>query len=208
MNLGEQLLSLLAFYGIPILAAVLFAGGIGLPLPGTLLLIASGSFVAGGQMPLWPVLIVGSVAVIAGDLIGYSLGRWAGHAALRRVSPKLHERLDKTERSVRKWGPWGIFLTRWLITPLGPGVNLISGASEVPWPQFLVWDVCGEILWVVLYVSLGRFIAGEVQTISALSNDIVWILLSLAVAGILAWRLVEIRRRTVWETIVLDADRG
>ena len=207
MNLGEQLLSLLALYGVPILAAVLFAGSIGLPLPGALLLIASGSFVAGGQMSLWPVLIAASAAAIAGDLTGYSLGRWAGHAALRRVSPKLRERLDETEKSIRKWGSWGIFLTRWLITPLGPWVNLISGASEVPWPQFVLWDVCGEIVWVVLYVSVGRIIAGEVQTVSALATDITWILLSLSVAGILAWRLVGIRRRAVWDTIVIDADR-
>ena len=205
MNLGEQLLSLLALYGLPTLAAVLFAGSIGLPLPGTLLLIASGSFVAGGQMRLWPVLIVASAASIAGDLAGYSLGRWAGHAALRRVSPKLRKRLDETQRSIRKWGAWAL-PTRWLITPLGPWVNLISGASEVPWPQFLIWDVVGEILWVALYVSLGRVIAGEVQMVSALANDITWILLSLAVAGILAWRLVGIRRRAVWDTIVIDAD--
>jgi membrane-associated protein len=206
MNLGEQLLSLLALYGVPILAAVLFAGSIGVPLPGALLLIASGSFVAGGQMRLWPVLIVASIASIGGDLTGYSLGRWAGHAALRRASPKLRERLDETEESIRRWGAWSIFLTRWLITPLGPWVNLISGASEVPWPQFLLWDVVGEILWVALYVTLGRLIAGEVQTVSALASDITWIVLSLAVAGILAWRIVEARRRAVWETIVLDAD--
>jgi len=206
VNLGEQLLSLLALYGVPILGVVLFGGSIGLPLPGALLLIASGSFVAGGEMRLWPVLVVASAASIGGDVVGYSLGRWAGHAALRRASPKLRERLDETERSIRKWGAWSIFLTRWLITPLGPWVNLISGASEVPWPKFLFWDVFGEVLWVVLYVMLGHLIAGEVQAISALASDITWILLSLAVAGILAWRIVEIRRRAVWETIVLDAD--
>lgn len=206
MNLGEQLLALLALYGVPILAGVLIAGSIGVPLPGTLLLIASGSFIAEGQMRLWPVLIVASVAASGGDVIGYAIGRWAGHAALRRVPPKLRKRLDAAEGSVRKWGAWGIFLTRWLITPLGPWVNLISGASEVPWPQFLLWDICGETLWVVIYVSLGRLIAGEVQSISALANDIVWILLSLAAAGILAWRVVGIRKRAVWDTIVIDAD--
>ena len=157
-------------------------------------------------MRRWPVLVVASAASIAGDLAGDSRGRWAGHAALRRVGPKLRKRLDETERSIRKWGAWGIFLTRWLITPLGPWVNLISGASEVPWPRFLIWDVVGEIIWVALYVSLGRVIAGEVQMVSALANDITWILLSLAVAGILAWRLVGILRRAVLDTIVLDAD--
>lgn len=206
MNFGEQLLGLLAMYGTPILAGVLFVGSIGLPLPGALLLIASGSFVAGGEMRLWPLLLVASIAAIAGDLTGYCIGRWAGRAALRRATPKLHERLDKAEQTVRRWGFWGIFLTRWLITPLGPWVNLISGASEVSWMQFAISDICGEVLWVAIYVSLGRFIGGEVQTIGTMASDITWVLLSLAIAAILAWRLVLIRKRAVWDTIVIDAD--
>src|SRR5579884_491200 len=147
MNLGEQLLSLLASYGLPILAAVLFTGCVGVPLPSALILIAAGSFIAGGQMSITTVLIVGSTAAIAGDLTGYAMGRWAGHAVMRRMTPKLREQMDRAERWVRRWGAWSIFLTRWLITPLGPAVNLISGASEVPWLQFVVWDVFGEILW-------------------------------------------------------------
>jgi len=194
VNLGEQLLALLSQFGLPILASVLYAGCVGLPLPNALLLIASGSFVAGGQMNLWTVLIVGSAASIAGDLTGYSVGRWLGHATLRRISPKLHERLDHAERSVRKYGAWGIFLTRWLITPIGPWVNLISGASEYPWPQFVFWDVFGEILWVVLYVLLGRAIGGEVQSISSLAGDIIWLTLALIVVGVLAWRVWKSRQ--------------
>jgi membrane protein DedA with SNARE-associated domain len=61
----------------------------------------------------------------------------------------------------------GIFLSRWLITPAGPWVNLMSGASKYPWLRFVLWDVVGEVLWVVLYVYLGRVVAGEVQAISS-----------------------------------------
>ena len=78
MNLGEQLLTALSLYGIPILASALFIGCIGVPLPNALLLIASGSFIAGGQMNGWTVLIVASVASIAGDVTGYIIGRWLG----------------------------------------------------------------------------------------------------------------------------------
>src|SRR5205814_7499598 len=97
MNLGEQLLTALSLYGIPILASALFIGCIGVPLPNALLLIASGSFIAGGQMNGWTVLIVASVASIAGDVTGYIIGRWLGLAALRRLAPKLHQRMDKAE---------------------------------------------------------------------------------------------------------------
>jgi membrane protein DedA with SNARE-associated domain len=194
VSLGEQLLAALSQYGVSILAAVLFAGCVGLPLPNALLLIASGSFIAGGQMNLWSVLIVATVASIAGDLSGYTIGRWLGHAALRRINPAFRERLDKAEQSARKWGGWGVFLSRWLITPLGPWVNLLSGASEYPLPRFVLWDVLGEILWVVLYVSLGRAISGEVQSISAVAGDLMWVMLAFLVVGVLAWRVWKSRR--------------
>jgi membrane-associated protein len=193
MNLGDHLLTALSLYGIPILAVVLYVGCVGVPLPNALLLIASGSFIAGGQMDPWTVMIVASAASIAGDVTGYILGRWTGRAALRRLSPKLRQRLEKAEQSVRRWGAWGIFLTRWLITPAGPWVNLMSGASKYPWLRFVLWDVVGEVLWVVLYVSLGRVVASEVQAISALAVDIAWATLALVVAGLLSWRVLRSR---------------
>jgi membrane-associated protein len=194
MNLGEQLLTALSLYGIPILASVLFIGCLGAPLPNALLLIASGSFVAGGQMNLWTVLIVASAASIAGDVAGYLLGRWLGRRALHRLAPKLHQRMLRAEESLRKWGAWGIFLTRWLITPIGPWVNLISGASKYPWLRFVIWDVLGEVLWVALYVSLGRVVASEVQAISSLAGDISWVMLALVIAVVLCWLVLRSRR--------------
>jgi membrane-associated protein len=194
MNLGEQLLTALSLYGLPILASVLFIGCVGVPLPNALVLIASGSFIAGGQMNGWTVFMVASAASIAGDVTGYLLGRWLGRAALRRLGPKMQTRMERAEESMRKWGAWGIFLTRWLITPIGPWVNMISGASKYPWPRFVLWDVLGEVLWVALYVSLGRVVASEVQAISSLAGDISWVMLALVVAGVLCWLVLRSRR--------------
>ena len=193
MNLGEQLLTALSLYGLPILASVLFIGCLGVPLPNCLLLIASGSFVAGGQLSLWPVLIVASAASVAGDVTGFLVGRWFGRAALGRLGPANRRRVEKAENAVRKWGAWGIFMTRWLITPAGPWVNLLSGASGYPWPRFVIWDIAGEVLWVVLYVSLGEVVAAEVQAISSLAGEISWLMLALVIAGVLAWLVLRQR---------------
>jgi hypothetical protein len=57
-------------------------------------------------------------------------------------------------------------------------------------------------------VSLGRMISGEVQAIGAVAADITWVSLALTVAGVLAWRMVGLRRRAVWDTIVLDPDKS
>jgi membrane-associated protein len=193
MNIGEQLLAALTVYGLPILAVVVFVGSLGLPLPLALVLIASGSFAAEGQMRFWTVVLAAGAAAVAGDVCGYAIGRWGGDHAMRRLKsrPKLRERLERAEQTARKWGAIGIFMSRWLITPAAPWINLLSGASRYPLPQFILWDVLGEALWVILYVSLGRLIAGRVQAISALASDITWVLLALAVAGVLVWRILR-----------------
>jgi membrane protein DedA with SNARE-associated domain len=193
MNIGEQLLNALASYGVPILAAAMFVGCIGVPLPNALLLIAAGSFVAEGQMNLWAVIATCTIAAIAGDLAGYALGRWLGHAVLRRAGPKLKARLDDAETTVRKWDAWAVFLTRWLFTPLGPPVNFISGASQYAFASFLVWDVLGEVIWIILYVSLGRAVGHEVQAVTAMAGDVGWVLLAFTVVILLAWKVFRNR---------------
>lgn len=197
MNLGEQLLAALSAYGLPILAAAVFVGSLGLPLPNALVLIAAGSFTAAGQMDLPSVILAATIASIAGDLLGYGVGRWAGDHVLNHIvkRPKMKSRLGELEAKVREWGGAGVFISRWLTTPLGPWVNLLSGISHYSFTHFLFWDVMGEVLWVVLYVSAGRIIGGEVQAIGALASDITWIFVPLVIAAILAWRMILVWRK-------------
>ncbi|HEX8097813.1 MAG TPA: hypothetical protein VF507_07240, partial [Pyrinomonadaceae bacterium] len=82
----DQLLGLFSTYGLPALFVILTIASAGAPLPVTLLLIASGSFVAQGEMSLWRVIVVCSAGAIAGDQIGYFLGRWGGRKLVLRVT--------------------------------------------------------------------------------------------------------------------------
>src|SRR5207249_5338521 len=52
-------------------------------------------------------------------------------------------------------GGWAIFLTRFLFGALGGGVNLLAGAELFPYRPFLLYDLTGEVLSVVLPLSLG-----------------------------------------------------
>src|SRR2546421_8267601 len=134
---------MLGVYGAPALFVILLIGCVGMPMPATLLLLAAGSFVEQGEMSLWPVLVLASVGAIIGDNIGYALGRWGGQSAAPRIGRLVggERQLRRAEYWLRSWGGAGVFLTRWLFTPLGPVVNLTSGATRYPWPRFLLYDV-------------------------------------------------------------------
>jgi len=90
-----------------------------------------------------------------------------------------------------KWGAAGIFISRWLITPLGPWLNLTSGFTRYPWRRFILWDVLGEVLWVVLYVLLGKVLSGSVQALVEVLGSLGWVLVGIVVAAILLWWIIR-----------------
>ena len=56
---------------------------------------------------------------------------------------------------VKRRGGIAIYLTRWLFTPLALPTNLIAGSSGYPFWKFLLFDIAGEITWILLYGGLG-----------------------------------------------------
>lgn len=189
----DQLLTLLSAYGLPALFIILTVSSAGVPFPITLLLVASGSFVAQGEMGLWQVLAVCSAGAIAGDNIGYWVGRSGGRKLVHRLTGRFGggEMILRAEAFTMRWGGLGIFFSRWLVTPLGPWLNLTSGIAGYSWPRFLFWDVLGEVLWVVIYVSLGKLFSDRVGALADLLGNLTWVIIGVIVALILGWKLLQ-----------------
>jgi membrane protein DedA with SNARE-associated domain len=191
MSFTDQILSALVAYGTPLLFVVVLIASVGAPLPVSLMLVACGSFAKQGEMHLSTVMLAASGAAILGDQIGYGFSRWAGRRLVKRVARRVggEEKFHKAEALSKKWGGAGVFFSRWLVTELGPWINVTSGITKYPWRHFLLWDVLGETLWVVLYVLLGYFFSDRVQFIVQILGNLAWAILALLVAAFLGWKL-------------------
>jgi membrane-associated protein len=191
LSFTDQLLAALLVHGVPLLFAVIAIAAVGVPFPVSLTLVAAGSFAKQGELRLLPVILAGSLAAILGDQIGYGLSRWGGRGLVVRISRRLggESKIKKAEALTKKWGGPGIFFSRWLVTELGPWLNVTSGIAGYPWRRFIFWDVLGEVLWVVLYVMLGYIFSDRVQYISEILGNLAWAILALIVAIILGWKL-------------------
>jgi membrane protein DedA with SNARE-associated domain len=99
------------------------------------------------------------------------------------------------EAKVKAWGGSGIFITRWLLTPLGPWINLASGTAGYPWPRFLLWDILGEITGAAVFISLGRFFSDRVMSLYAVLGDLTWAIAALLLAIFLGYQLFTYLRR-------------
>lgn len=191
----ETALSLLGIYGGPALFAVLLLGAIGLPLPSTVLLLATGVVAAGGEVDRWAMAAWGICGAVAGDQIGYALGRLAGTGIEERLGrhPSLARNLDRARAITARWGGTGVFLTRWLFSPIGPAVNVVAGIAAYPWPRFAPLSLAGEALWVGLFMTLGAAAGRGVEELAAIAGNLSWFLVAALTTAVLGWQLFRAR---------------
>ncbi len=194
----DQLLEWLTTYGIVALAPVLAAAAVGLPLPATLLLLAAGAFAGAGQLSLPALLIGGIVAAGLGDSLGYLLGARGGAGVVGRWGPRLGlgpEALQRAEALLARWGGITIVLTRFLITPLGPVINVVAGTARYPYRRFLLYDVIGESIWVILYLGLGYLFGANWELLVDLASNATQALTLLLIVAVLGFFLVRALRQ-------------
>jgi membrane-associated protein len=195
VSITDQLLAALLVYGLWLLFAVIAIASIGVPLPVTLMLVVAGSFVEQGEMKFWEVVTVASAAAVVGDQVGYGLARWRGRKVTLALARRLGETgIGKAEEFTRRYGGAGIFLSRWLVTWLGPWLNLTSGLTRYPWRRFLLWDTLGQVLWVTLYVVLGKIFSDRVQELMEVLGSLGWVNVGVFVAGFLGWKTLQYLR--------------
>jgi membrane-associated protein len=193
MSVTDQVLGALLLYGLPVLFGVILVCSVGVPFPISLMLVAAGSFVEQGEMKMWQVIAVASLGAVLGDQIGYGVSRWGGRRLIDRISRRMgaQDKVKDAEELTRRWSGAGIFFSRWLITALGPWVNVTSGIAAYPWRRFLVWDVLGEVLWVSLYVGIGYTFSNRVQAIAEILGNLTWVIVGMIVTMILGWQVIR-----------------
>jgi membrane-associated protein len=189
--MSEQVLAALALYGYPALFAIVAIAAVGVPLPVTLLLIVTGSLASQGVVNVWLAIAIASVGSVAGDQVGFVVGRWGGKPLVAKLSRMIGsaERIRKLDAKAKRWGSSGVFFSRWLVAPLGPWINLASGAADYSWLRFTLWDFLGESFGAGLYIWLGLVFSDRVQAISAILGDLTWAIIGLLAAAFIGWKL-------------------
>lgn len=164
----DWLLGLVPQYGLWLLAATTFLSCLALPFPASILMLTAGGFAAAGDLVLWQAFAAAAAGGIAGDQLGYWAGRGFGATVLARLRKDAgrDKLLAKADGLMERKGLVAVFLTRWLLSPLGPYVNVIAGSTHYGWGRFTAAGVAGEAVWAGLYVGTGYGFAGNVEAAS------------------------------------------
>lgn len=187
--MSETVFTLVTGFGAYVIFASAFLSCLALPIPTSLMMLTGGAFVASDDLTLWQVIAAAWLGAVLGDQAGFLIGRFGGTPVVERLAraPARQAVLSRARALVDKRGGLGVFLSTWLVAPLGPWVNFIAGATGLGWARFAIWDILGEVIWVTLYVGLGYLFASQVAHVAEVMGDVMGIIAGLAVAGGAIW---------------------
>ncbi|MBI3058173.1 MAG: VTT domain-containing protein [Deltaproteobacteria bacterium] len=161
--------SLVRVGGLAALTAIVFTETglfVGFFLPGDSLLVTAGIFAATGDLNLWTLNIVLSLAAILGDTTGYVIGFKTGPMIFRREDSLFFHRkhLLTAKQFYDQYGGFTIVVARF-IPILRTFAPVVAGVGKMQYSRFIAYNVFGGIFWVFSMTFAGYFLGRMVPNI-------------------------------------------
>lgn len=149
-------------YGLLFLIILVETGLVVMPfLPGDSLLFVAGALAGVGAMSLPVLLVLLTVAAVAGDAINYAVGRWFGPRVFAWEHSRFFNRaaFERTHAFYERHGGITIIVARFLpfVRTFAP---FVAGIAQMRYSRFALYNVAGALLWVVGLTGLG-FLVGN-----------------------------------------------
>ena len=143
-----HLISIFGTVGLLVMIFVESGLLVGFFLPGDSLLFTAGLLASQGRLNLAVVMIGSALAAIAGDQVGYGIGRRLGPALFRRPDARLFKRrhLERATAYFDTHGNKTIVLARF-IPVIRTFTPTIAGASGMSYRSFVMFNALGGIAW-------------------------------------------------------------
>ena len=209
----NALSSTLQRYGLWAIGLLITLEDFGVPAPGETILIAGAIYAGAGRLNIVAVAVVGFIAAVVGDNIGFAIGHFGGRPLALRWGQYVfltEERLDKAEKFFDRRGAIVITFARF-VEGLRQANGIIAGITGMHWLRFLIFNAIGAALWVGTWVSLGYFAGNHIGTIYHYINlysYYVLIALVVVILGFIVWRLRRRRQRRALPAGARQADEA
>jgi membrane protein DedA with SNARE-associated domain len=146
---------------------LIFLEDFGVPVPGETVLIISAVYAGTGRLNVWLVAVIGFIAAVLGDNVGFAIGHFGGRPLAERYGKYIlltPERLDKTASFFDRHGGKVIVIARF-VEGLRQANGIIAGITGMHWTRFIPFNALGAALWVGVWVAIGYFSGNNINSI-------------------------------------------
>jgi membrane-associated protein len=186
-------------YGYVLIAAATMlesSAFVGVVVPGDIILAIGGVYAARGDLSLPWVIVLGALGTMAGESIGYWLGRRYGEALLRRLpfADRAQDKIDRAREAFAR-NDSKVLLVGRFASGLRVIVPFTAGMSHTTsYRRFMAFVVPTAIVWAIAVSLLGYLLGENVDLIDTILSRFGWgmlVLVVLVVAGNIVWRRVR-----------------
>lgn len=184
----------------------MLAEAIGLPIPAALVMIGAGAAAASHALSLPLALLLSLLALLSGDFLLFTLGRYTGWALLGvlcRVSANPETCILRSAESFYKRGKITLVFAKFV-----PGVNTIApplaGSMKMRPLQFLGFDFMGATLYATTFLTVGFVFRDFLAAISRgfiAAGRAVEVSLLTAILVYMIYRLLVYHKHSVYRVV-------
>jgi membrane-associated protein len=154
---------------------------VGFFLPGDSLLVTAGIFAARGDFDMVTLNTTLSLAAIAGDSVGYSIGARTGPRIFTREDSIFFNRkhLISAKEFYDRHGGFTILIARFMpiIRTFAP---VVAGVGAMQYRKFIAYNVFGGIFWVLSMTLIGYFLGTLIPNIQRRIDVVIAIVIFLS----------------------------
>ncbi len=151
--------------GYVVLFGLLFACGLGLPLPEDIPLLIAGGLIAKGQMT-WPIAGLACwLGIIGGDCILYHFGKKFGREITKVPFIGKHvtlARIEQAERLFARYGTWVVAIGR-LFAGIRGAMVVTAGVTRFNFVKFIIVDGLAALVSGGGFMLLGWWVGGLID---------------------------------------------
>lgn len=146
---------------------VLIFSGLGLPVPEEVTLLIGGYLAYLDFISFWPAVYILIAGIIAADVTGYFLGRFAGEKAENYFIryARIAKFLERARAAFTRHGEKVVIFSRPLLG-VRVAVPILAGHFRMNFLKFLIYDALAAIPWTFFLVSLSYYLGSGLELIT------------------------------------------
>jgi membrane protein DedA with SNARE-associated domain len=154
-----------------------------------------------GHLNLALVIIIGSLAELAGSYASYAVGRAGGKPLVTKLGRYVlvtTSDVDRAERFLAGRGAWAVPVGR-MVPFVRAFTSIVAGLVRIPPVRFGVLSLIGTVIYAAVLSSIGYGLGSAWKSVNhglSLAGYAIFALLVLAIVGFVVYRLRQFRRES------------
>jgi membrane protein DedA with SNARE-associated domain len=148
-----------------------------------------------GHLSLVLVIIIGTLAELAGSFTSFSIGRWGGRPLVDKVGKYVlitRTDVDRAERFLAGKGAWAVPVGR-MLPVIRAFTSIVAGLIEMPPLRFTLLSLIGTVIYASAFSAIGYALGSAWDSVAHEISVAGYVIVALVVVAIVAFVVIRLR---------------